>query len=81
MLVLAALLLLAFPLLLTFAKFVAELAVSNHQLLRFTAGNLRGLSLLDDLGVFLHSSQELKLLYQKKAELLHAVGSYAFNGP
>ena len=40
MLVLAALLLLAFPLLLTFAKFVADVAVSNHQLLRCTAGNL-----------------------------------------
>ena len=34
MLVLAALLLLALPLLLTFAKFVAVVAVSNHQLQR-----------------------------------------------
>ena len=59
MLVLAALLLLAFPLLLTFAKFVAELAVSNHQLLRFTAGNLLGLFCFLNLGVFLQASQEL----------------------
>ena len=52
MLVLAALLL-------TFAKFVAELAVSNHQLLRFTAGNLLGLFCFLNLGVFLQASQEL----------------------
>ena len=58
MLVLAALLL-AFPLLLTFAKFVAELAVSNHQLLRFTVGNLLGLFCFLNLGVFLQASQEL----------------------
>ncbi len=59
MLVLAALLLLAFPLLLTFAKFVAELAVSNHQLLRFTAGNLLRLFHFLNLGILLHASQEL----------------------
>ena len=58
MLVLAALLLLAFPLLLTFAKFVAELAVSNHQLLRFTAGNLLVLLRFDDLGILLQPAQE-----------------------
>lgn len=60
MLVLAALLLLAFPLLLTLQKFVAELAVSNHQLQRLTAGNLLGLLLwLLDFGVLLHAAQEL----------------------
>ena len=59
MLVLAALLLLAFPLLLTFAKFVAELAVSNHQLLRFTAGNLLGSFYFLDFGILLHAAQEL----------------------
>lgn len=38
-LALDALLLLAFPLLFTFAKFVAELAVSSHQFVRLTVDN------------------------------------------
>ena len=81
MLVLAALLLLALPLLLTFAKFVAEVAVSSHQLQRLTADNLLGLFAFLNFGVLLQTAQQFQLLRQKNARLLYPVGRHAFNGP
>ena len=59
MLVFAALLLLALPLLLTFAKFVAVVAVSSHQLQRLTVDNLLGLLRLLNLRILFQAANKL----------------------